>query len=69
MEIKTNCIVDHDGFICVDAYKHDDCLFAIQGSRGCVWNVGDSCTCVTAMKHAALVQMDFLKKWLDKNKG
>jgi hypothetical protein len=69
MEIKTNCIVEHDCFICVDAYKQDDCMFAIQGIHVCVWNVGDYCSCVAARKHAALEQMEFLKEWIGNNIG
>jgi hypothetical protein len=70
MEIKTNCIVEHDGFICVDAYDYAVCSNGVLGARGrCTFNVNDNCTCVTAMKYAALEQMDFLKKWLDKNRG
>lgn len=70
MEIKTNCIVEHDGFICVDAYEYGECMFGIVGIEGrCTWNVNDSCICVSAMKYAALSQMDFLEKWLGRNRG
>jgi hypothetical protein len=54
----------------VDAYSYRECTFGIMGIGNiCTWNVNDNCTCVTAMKYAALTQMYFLSKWLDRNNG
>jgi hypothetical protein len=64
--MNINCIVEHDSFICVDAYDFESCSTGFLGLNGrCKWNIDDSCTCLKAMQEAAKTQLSFLTSWLN----